>query len=129
MLKELCDESLGLGPLEDLIANPEVSEIMVVDPQTIFAEVRGRIQQTPYRFTDSESVRSAMQSVKERAQGQVLPIARNVFDKLTPEQKDKLRAAAERHGRTFDPERATQRIGRMLARPRAVEFLEARGGR
>lgn len=73
-----------------------------------------------------ESVRAAMQALKERARDQVLPIARNVFDTLTPEQKDKLRAAAERHGRTFDADLATQRIGRLLARPRAVEFLEAR---
>jgi len=76
LLKELCDESLGLGPLEDLIANPDVSEIMVVDPQTIFAEIRGRIQHTPYRFTDSESVRSAIERI-------VTPLGRRI-DESTP---------------------------------------------
>jgi hypothetical protein len=55
-----------------------------------------------------------------------MPIARGVFDTLTPAQKDQLRAAAEKHGRAFDAERATQRLGRLLARPRAVEVLEAR---
>ncbi|MDZ4772889.1 MAG: Spy/CpxP family protein refolding chaperone [Planctomycetota bacterium] len=98
------------------------------EARTILENAR-KANPTGDRQAIRESVRAAMQSVKERAQGQVLPIARNVFDTLTPEQKDKLRAAAERHGRTFDSERAAQRMGRMLASPRAVEFLEARTGR
>lgn len=76
LLKELTDESLGLGPLEDLIADPHVSEIMVVDPQTIFAEIRGRIQHTTYRFTDAESVRSAIERI-------VTPLGRRI-DESTP---------------------------------------------
>lgn len=72
------------------------------------------------------AVREQLKGLKERTVTQVVPIARGVFDTLTVEQKDKLRAAAEKHGRTFDADRATRRLGRLLARPRAVEFLEAR---
>ena len=42
LVQELTDEALGLGPLERLLANPDVNEIMVVDPHTIFAEVNGK---------------------------------------------------------------------------------------
>ncbi len=73
-----------------------------------------------------ESVRASLEALRERTLATVQPIARGVFDTLTVEQKDKLRAAAEKHGRTFDADRATRRLGRLLARPRAVEFLEAR---
>jgi pilus assembly protein CpaF len=76
LIKELCDESLGLGPLEDLLADPNVSEIMVVDPHTIFAEIKGCIQETPYRFTDNESVRAAIERI-------VTPLGRRI-DESSP---------------------------------------------
>lgn len=72
------------------------------------------------------AVKPQLEALKQRTLAQAMPIARGVFDTLTPAQKDQLRAAAEKHGRTFDAERATQRLGRLLARPRAVEVLEAR---
>jgi pilus assembly protein CpaF len=76
LIKELCDESLGLGPLEDLIADPRVSEIMVVDPQTIFVEIDGCIQETSYRFTDAESMRAAIERI-------VTPLGRRI-DESSP---------------------------------------------
>src|SRR5262249_60037570 len=42
--KELADEVLGLGPLEDILADTTVSEIMVVDRATIYIERSGRLQ-------------------------------------------------------------------------------------
>jgi pilus assembly protein CpaF len=76
LIKELSDESLGLGPLEDLLADPRVSEIMVVDPETIFAEIDGKIQETLYRFTDGESVRAAIERI-------VTPLGRRI-DESSP---------------------------------------------
>ena len=76
LIKELSDESLGLGPLEDLLADPRVSEIMVVDPSTIFAEIDGKIQATDYRFTDNESVRAAIERI-------VTPLGRRI-DESSP---------------------------------------------
>jgi len=76
LIKELADESLGLGPLEDLLADPRVSEIMVVDAETIFAEIDGVISETEYRFTDSESVRAAIERI-------VTPLGRRI-DESSP---------------------------------------------
>ena len=42
LIDEMCDEALGLGPLERLLADSSVTEIMVVSPQTIFVERAGR---------------------------------------------------------------------------------------
>lgn len=75
-LKELADEVLGLGPLEVLLGDPEVSEIMVVDHETIFAEIRGRLVQTRLRFTDEEATRAVIERI-------VTPMGRRI-DESTP---------------------------------------------
>jgi pilus assembly protein CpaF len=71
LIQELCDEALGLGPLEQLLADAEVGEIMVVDANTIFAERKGRLSRTPLRFTDDEAVRSAIERI-------VTPLGRRI---------------------------------------------------
>ncbi len=76
LVTELCDEVLGLGPLEGLLADPAVSEIMVVDAETIFAERAGRIARTPLRFTDDDAVRAVIERI-------VTPLGRRI-DESTP---------------------------------------------
>src|SRR5690606_32233852 len=73
---ELRDEALGLGPLEALLADEKVSEIMVVDPQTIYAERAGRLELTGRAFTDAEAVRSAIERI-------VTPLGRRI-DESSP---------------------------------------------
>jgi len=74
--KELMDEALGLGPLEPLLADPEVSEIMVVDPETIFVERKGLLERAPAAFSDDETVRSVIERI-------VAPIGRRI-DESSP---------------------------------------------
>ncbi|MBL8859158.1 MAG: hypothetical protein JNL28_11670 [Planctomycetes bacterium] len=79
---------------------------------------------------DREAVRAAvreqLKALRERTRDQILPYGQGVFNLLTVEQKAKLAAAAEKRGRTFDADKAVRRMTWALARPRAVEFLEAR---
>jgi pilus assembly protein CpaF len=63
LIDELCDEALGLGPLERLLCDDEVSEIMVVDPTHIFAERGGRIELTALCFTDEDSIRAVIERI------------------------------------------------------------------
>ena len=49
---ELQNEILGLGPLEPLLADPTISEIMVNGYDTIFVERRGKLERIPVRFND-----------------------------------------------------------------------------
>ncbi len=49
---ELVDEALGLGPLDDLLNDPSVEEILVVDPLTVYVERDGRRERVGARFTD-----------------------------------------------------------------------------
>lgn len=76
LIRELTDEALGLGPLESLLADPDVNEIMVVDPHTIFVERAGKMQLTGLRFTDDDSVRAVIERI-------VTPLGRRI-DESTP---------------------------------------------
>jgi pilus assembly protein CpaF len=52
--KVLIDELLGLGPLEELLADPDVSDIMVNGPQQTYIERKGKLQLAPIQFRDEE---------------------------------------------------------------------------
>jgi pilus assembly protein CpaF len=72
----MTDEALGLGPLQGLLEDDTISEIMVVDPNTIYVERQGRICLTPLRFMDDESCRAAIERI-------VTPLGRRI-DESTP---------------------------------------------
>ena len=76
LIDDLTDEALGLGPLEKLLSDPSISEIMVVDPTTIYVERSGRIYETGLRFTDDETVRAVIERI-------VTPLGRRI-DESTP---------------------------------------------
>lgn len=73
---ELANEVLGLGPLEGLLADDSVSEIMVVNPQLIYCERKGKIERTKSRFTDDDAARAAIERI-------VTPLGRRI-DESTP---------------------------------------------
>lgn len=50
--KVLVDELLGLGPLEELLADPDVSDIMVNGPLQTYIEKKGKLQLAPIQFRD-----------------------------------------------------------------------------
>ena len=52
VVKCIEDEVMGLGPLEPLLADPTVSDILVNGYDTIFVERRGKLEHTPLRFGD-----------------------------------------------------------------------------
>ena len=73
LIGELVDEALGLGPLEPLLEDPEVTEIMVIDPITIFVEREGRLFLSDACFTDEERVRCAIERI-------ITPLGRRIDD-------------------------------------------------
>ncbi len=52
--KVLVDELLGLGPLEELLADPAVSDIMVNGPDQTFVERKGKLELAQIQFRDEE---------------------------------------------------------------------------
>ena len=76
LVGEVADEALGFGPLEHLLADPLVTEIMVVDPSTIYVERAGVLTLSQCRFTDDERVRAVIERI-------VTPLGRRV-DESSP---------------------------------------------
>lgn len=71
LVAEMGDEVLGLGPLQELLEADDVSEIMVVDPCTIYIERDGKIENTSLRFVDEESCRAVIERI-------VTPLGRRI---------------------------------------------------
>jgi pilus assembly protein CpaF len=76
LIGELSDEALGLGPLERFLADVTITEIMVVDPDTIYVEKSGKIELSEVRFTDDERVRAVIERI-------VTPLGRRI-DESSP---------------------------------------------
>jgi pilus assembly protein CpaF len=76
LVGEMVDEALGLGPLENLLSDPTVTEIMVVDPNTIYIEQKGKLRLAEARFTDDERVRAIIERI-------VTPLGRRI-DESSP---------------------------------------------
>ena len=54
LIEEILDETLGFGPLEPLLKDPTVSEIMVNGPKKIYVERRGKIEKSEVLFRDND---------------------------------------------------------------------------
>ena len=57
LVDEIADDTLGHGPIEKLLADDSISEIMVNGARDIWIERRGRLYQTGVRFTDEAHLR------------------------------------------------------------------------
>lgn len=57
LIEEVLDEVYGLGPLEPLMKDPTISDIMVNGPESVYVERNGRVVETNVRFKDSAHVR------------------------------------------------------------------------
>ena len=53
LIAAVCDEILGFGPIEPLLQDPGVSEVMVNAPDTVYFEKEGRLYLSPIRFRDN----------------------------------------------------------------------------
>lgn len=61
--KEILDEALALGPLEDLLKDPTVTEVMVNNKDQIYIEREGKIYLTSKKFTSNEQVRIVIERI------------------------------------------------------------------
>jgi pilus assembly protein CpaF len=66
LIKELQNEILGLGPIEPLLADPTISEIMVNGYSTVFVERRGKLELAPVRFEDNAHVIKVIDRIVSR---------------------------------------------------------------
>jgi len=76
VVARIVRDSVGLGPLEDLLGDPAVEEVMVNGPGTVYVERRGLIEPTDVRFANEEELRNTIERI-------LAPLGRRV-DELSP---------------------------------------------
>ncbi|TGV17821.1 CpaF family protein, partial [Mesorhizobium sp. M00.F.Ca.ET.186.01.1.1] len=76
LLTRLINESVGLGPLEPLLADPEITEISINGHNLVYIEKRGRLELTDLKFRDEEHLRHIVDRI-------VAPLGRRI-DESSP---------------------------------------------
>ena len=66
LTQEISDDILGYGPLEPYLRDPEVTEVMVNGPTTIYVERAGRLYPAEGRFTDEAHLRRTIDKIVAR---------------------------------------------------------------
>jgi pilus assembly protein CpaF len=75
LVKEILDEALGLGPLEDLLADSSITDIMVNNKDEVYIERYGKIELTSKKFISNEQVRTIIERI-------IAPIGRRIDESV-----------------------------------------------
>ncbi|HEU4905349.1 MAG TPA: CpaF family protein [Solirubrobacterales bacterium] len=76
LVAQVLRDTIGLGPLEDLLADPSVEEVMVNGPDSVYVERGGRIERVEACFDGEEELRNAIERI-------LAPLGRRI-DELSP---------------------------------------------
>ena len=71
LMKEVMNEFFGFGPIQPLLEDPTITEVMVNGPMRVYIERAGKIQLTPIKFDDDDHVRRVIDRI-------ILPLGRRV---------------------------------------------------
>src|SRR5437764_14526750 len=63
LLEDICNDVLGYGPLQPLLARDDISDIMVNGCKRIFIEVEGKVRETNIRFRDHSQLINVCQRI------------------------------------------------------------------
>ncbi len=63
VVREIYNDVLGLGPLEPLLEDQDITEIMVNGPHLVYIERKGKIELSPVTFKDDEHVHKVIQRI------------------------------------------------------------------
>lgn len=76
IVADICDEILGLGPIEPLLKDESITEIMINGPKKIFVERKGKLQLTNVQFHDDAHLMTIIERI-------VSPLGRRI-DESSP---------------------------------------------
>lgn len=63
ILEDICNDVMGFGPLEPLLARDDIADIMVNGADTTFIEVDGKVQMTSVKFRDNQQLMNICQRI------------------------------------------------------------------
>ena len=101
LLDDICNDVLGYGPLEPLLARDDIADIMVNGSGTIYIEVKGKIQKTGIRFRDNQQLLNICQRIVSqigRRVDEILADLRRAPARRLPRQRHRAAARDRRAG-------------------------------
>jgi pilus assembly protein CpaF len=66
VIEEVLDEVFGLGPLEPLLQDPTISDILVTTPHLVYVERAGKLYRTPVEFKDDSHLLRIIEKIVSR---------------------------------------------------------------
>ncbi|MBX3451872.1 MAG: CpaF family protein [Planctomycetaceae bacterium] len=82
MVRELMDEIYGFGPIEPLMHDPDISDVLINGPDSVFIERAGKLQRTDIRFADDDHLIHFIQRLVGRAGRRIDEVSPMVDAKL-----------------------------------------------
>jgi pilus assembly protein CpaF len=133
VIEEVLDEVFGLGPLEPLLADPTISDILVTTPALVFVERAGKLYRTPVEFKDNAHLLRIIEKIVSRVGRRVdessplvdarLPDGSRVNAAIPPVAVDGPLLSIRRFGR--DPLRGQDLVKNLTLTPGILLLLEA----
>lgn len=63
LIEEVLDETFGLGPLEALLKDPTISDILINGPKSVYAERQGQMEKTDVKFRDNNHLKQIIDRI------------------------------------------------------------------
>jgi pilus assembly protein CpaF len=82
MVKEIMDEIYGFGPIEPLMGDIDISDVLINGPDSVFVERNGRLERTDVRFANDEHLLQFIQRLVGRAGRRIDEVSPMVDAKL-----------------------------------------------
>jgi len=83
LIEEVLDETFGLGPLEFLLKDPSISDILINGPKNIFVERRGKMEKTNIEFRDNQHLLQIIDRIVSKVGRRVDEVCPMVDARLT----------------------------------------------
>src|SRR5689334_20061084 len=133
IIGEVIDEVFGLGPLEPLLTDPSISDILVTTPKLVHIERGGKLFKTPVQFKDNAHLMRIIEKVVARVGRRVdessplvdarLPDGSRVNAAIPPVAVDGPLLSIRRFGR--NPIRANDLVGMLTLTDGMMMLLKA----
>lgn len=133
VIEEVLDEVFGLGPLEPLLQDPSISDILVTTPKLVYIERGGKLSRTPVEFKDNAHLLRIIEKIVSRVGRRIdesspmvdarLPDGSRVNAVIAPIAVDGPLLSIRRFGRK--PLDAAQLVKNLTLTEGMMELLEA----
>ena len=133
VIEEVLDEVFGLGPLEPLLADPTISDILVTTPGLVYVERHGKLYRTPVEFKDDAHLLRIIEKIVSRVGRRVdessplvdarLPDGSRVNAAIPPVAVDGPLLSIRRFGR--NPLRAEDLVSNLTLTSGMLQLLQA----